>query len=199
MASILSAADAVMALARLVAGSRTAFLALMNQQARAMGMQHTHFSSPYGYARTEPGDWQDGEPPSVGNYASAHDLALLMVAFARYPALVQTFGLRHYEEAGWVLDRQAGAVLPDSWEGLDLPFQVLAVKKGCMWCDPVLHKLSYVLLAQAGQRTIAAAFLYTTQSETTPAVSDMLPTLLWAFHACSQSMAIPACTSTRYS
>ena len=184
MASILSAADAVMTLARLVAGSRDAFLALMNQRARQLGMTQTQYSSPYGYALTPPDNWQQGEAPSVGNYATAHDLALLMRAFARVPSVAAIFGLSHYEEAGWVLDRQAGAVLPDSWGALQLPFQVVVVKKGCMWCDPSLHKLSYGLLIQQGQREVAAAFLYTTQRMADPHVGDLLPTLLWALHDC---------------
>jgi hypothetical protein len=190
MASILSAADAVMVLARFVAGSRSAFLTLMNQQARALGMTHTRFSSPYGYARTGPGDWQRGESTAVGNYASAHDLAVLMVAFARFPDEVAIFGLVHYEEAGWVLDRRPGEVLPDFWGPLSLPFQVLMVKKGCMWCAPGLHKLSYVLLLRAAHgQEIAAAFLYTTQDITNLRVGDLLATLLWALHACQGTWA----------
>ncbi|HLW01932.1 MAG TPA: serine hydrolase [Ktedonobacterales bacterium] len=190
MASILSAADAVMALARFVAGSRAGFLALMNQQAQALGMAHTRFSSPYGYARTSALNWQQGENTSIGNYASAHDLAELLVAFARFPTLVTIFGLEHYEEAGWALDRLAGEVLPDFWEAYSPPFQVLVVKKGCMWCDPGLHKLSYVLLIQAASgQEIAAAFLYTTQDITNPQVGDVLAMLLWALHECQGKFA----------
>jgi D-alanyl-D-alanine carboxypeptidase len=190
MASILSAADAVMVLARFVADSRAGFLALMNQQAQAIGMAHTHFGSPYGYARTSALNWQHGEDTSVGNYASAHDLAVLMVAFAKFPGLVAIFGLEHYVESGWVLDRRAGEVLPDFWGALSLPFQVLAVKKGCMWCDPDLHKLSYVLLIQAASgQEIAAAFLYTSQDITNPQVGDVLAMLLWALHECEGKFA----------
>ena len=186
MTSILSAADAVTALARFVAGSRSAFLLLMNQQAKALGMTRTHFSSPYGYARTPAGGWQQGETSAVGNYASAHDLALLMVAFARFPDLVHLFGLAHYEEAGRVLDRRAGVVLPDLWGALNLPFQVLAVKKGCMWCEESLHKLSYIMLVRYQQQVVAASFLYATQNYGNPRVGDILTTLLWAFHLCDQ-------------
>lgn len=197
MASILSAADATMALARFVAGSRPAFLALMNARARQLGMLRTHYSSPYGYARTPPGNWQRGEAVSVGNYSSAHDMALLMRAFARYPELVAIFGAHAYHAGAIWLDRSSGYVLPDSWAGfraadlaqvsdLHLPFQVLAVKKGCMWCGEAEHKTSYVLLARFQKQTIAAAFLYTTQNYANPLVGDMLPTLLWAFHQCHQ-------------
>jgi hypothetical protein len=199
MVAIRSAADATMALARFVAGSRANFLALMNQRARALGMLHTHYTSPYGYALTPPDNWQKGESTSVGNYSSAHDMALLMVAFARYPDLVTIFGATEYHEGDAWLYRSPTHSLPDSWYGLQapddpsanavknlhLPFQVLAEKKGCMWCtDPQLHKISYVLLARFQQQTVAAAFLYTTQDYFNPLVGDMLPTLLWAFHQC---------------
>lgn len=197
MASILSAADATMALARFVAGSRSAFLALMNAQARLLGMLHTYYDSPYGYARTSPDNWEQGEDVSVGNYSSAHDMALLMRAFASYTDLVTIFGAHDYHTDAFWFDRSPGYVLPDSWVGfsasdnvpvknLQLPFRVLAVKKGCMWCSEALHKLSYVLLARSQQRTIAAAFLYTTQNYANPLIGDMLPTLLWAFHQCNQ-------------
>lgn len=199
MMSIVSAADATMALARFVAGSRDAFLDLMNQQARQLGMTHTHFTSPYGYAETPPDNWQQGEDPSVGNYSTAHDLALLTAAFAQYSDLVAIFGATDYHEGDIWLYRSLSHVLPDSWIGLPtpdmpsatavqdlhLPFQVLAVKKGCMWCDdPTLHKISYVLLVQFHQQVVAAAFLYTTQDYFNPLVGDMLPVLLWAFHQC---------------
>ena len=198
MVSIKSAADAVMALARFVAGSRDAFLALMNQRAHALGMLHTHYTSPYGYANTPPDNWQKGEDPSVGNYSTAHDMATLMLEFDQHPDFVTIFGATEYHEGTTDLYRAPVHSLPDSWVGLQgpddpagsvqdlhLPFQVLAQKKGCMWCtDVTLHKLSYVLLVRFQSQTIAAAFLYTTQDYLNPLVGDMLPTLLWAFHQC---------------
>lgn len=201
MVSIRSAADATMVLARFVAGSRSAFLALMNQRAKALGMRQTHFTSPYGYAKTSSDDWQQGENTSVGNYSSAHDMATLMLQFARYPDLVTIFSATEYHEGDVWLYRAPIHSLPDSWVGLQapddpspdpvqnlhLPFQVLAVKKGCMWCETALHKISYVLLVRFQQQTIAAAFLYTTQDYFNPLVGDMLPTLLWAFHQCNNS------------
>lgn len=197
MVSMLSAADATMALARLVAGSRPAFLALMNAEAARLGMQHTHYTSPYGYARTSPDNWQQGEPPSVGNYSCAHDMALLMRALAQYPAVVQIFGATSYHAGGTWLSRSNGSIITDSWIGLStangvpgqnlhLPFQVLAVKKGCMWCEEYLHKLSYIMLVRYQQQVVAASFLYATQNYSNPRVGDILTTLLWAFHLCNQ-------------
>jgi len=209
MVSIQSAADATMALARLVAGARPAFLTLMNERAQALGMLHTHYTSPYGYANTSPDNWQNGEDVSVGNYSSAHDMAILMLEFSQYPDLITIFGATQYHEGNVWLYRSINHVLPDSWTGLRapdtpslnavkdlrLPFQVLAVKKGCMWCnDAKIHKISYVLLVQFHQQTVAAAFLYTTQDYFNPLVGDMLPTLLWAFHQCD----IPAYSAYCY-
>jgi hypothetical protein len=185
MTSILSAADAVMVLARFVAGSRADFLALMNQEAQTLGMPHTHYTSPYGYARTSADNWQDGENTSVGTYSSAADMARLMKAFAQFPDLLTIFGATQYQQGSISLNRAPSLTLPDSWIGLHLPFQVLAVKKGCMWCQSAIHKISYVLLVQFQQQVIAAAFLYTTQNYFNPLIGDMLPTLLWAFHQCN--------------
>jgi hypothetical protein len=209
MVSIKSAADATMALARFVAGSRTAFLDLMNRRALVLGLTHTHFTSPYGYARTSPDNWQQGEDTSVGNYSSAHDLARLMLEFARYPDLVTIFGATEYHEGTVWLYRSLAHIITDSWVGLEvpdapspdavkdlhLPFQVLAVKKGCMWCSgSKIHKYSYVLLVRFQQQVVAAAFLYTTQDYFNPLVGDMLPVLLWVFHQCDQ----PAYTTYCY-
>lgn len=209
MVSIKSAADATMALARFVAGSRAAFLDQMNLRARALGMRHTHFTSPYGYALTSPDNWQQGEDTSVGNYSSAHDLAQLMLEFARYPDLVTIFGATEYHEGAAWLYRSINHIITDSWVGLQapdapsasavqdlhLPFQVLAVKKGCMWCyGSKIHKYSYVLLVRFQQQVVVAAFLYTTQDYFNPLVGDMLPVLLWAFHQCD----VPAYTMYCY-
>jgi hypothetical protein len=136
-------------------------------------MTRTHYSSPYGYALTAPGIWQHGEDVSVGNYSSAHDMALLTRAFARYPDLASIFGGTSYHEGTVWLERGVKHVITDSWIGLQppdapspdavkdlhLPFQVLAVKKGCMWCaDTGLHKISYILLVQFQQQVVAIAW-----------------------------------------
>ncbi|HEY7347872.1 MAG TPA: serine hydrolase [Ktedonobacterales bacterium] len=208
MVSIKSAADATMALARFVSGSRSAFLGLMNQRAQALGMLNTHYTSPYGYAKTSSKNWQNGESTSVGNFSTAHDMAILMLEFARQPDLVTIFGATQYHEGDSWLYRSTIHSLPDSWTGLQapgapsakavknlhLPFQVLAQKKGCMWCDNTSHKLSYVLLVRFQQQTVVAAFLYTSQDYFNPLVGDMLPTLLWAFNQCN----VPAYSSYCY-
>ncbi|MFC4298721.1 D-alanyl-D-alanine carboxypeptidase family protein [Castellaniella hirudinis] len=71
--------DATVALAEAVAGSESAFAALMNQQAKALGMKHTHFTNAPGL-------------PDPDHMTTVEDLAIL----AR--ALVQRFPqYRHYD------------------------------------------------------------------------------------------------------
>lgn len=71
---IASANDAAMALAIHVAGSRGAFVALMNEKARALGLTSTRFHSPHGLP---PGR---GQEPDV---STARDLARLSQALVR--------------------------------------------------------------------------------------------------------------------
>src|SRR5690606_5871822 len=71
--------DATVALAEAVAGSESAFVALMNQQAKELGMKHTHFTNAPGL-------------PDPDHMTTVEDLAIL----AR--ALVQRFPqYRHYD------------------------------------------------------------------------------------------------------
>ena len=64
--------DAALALALDAAGSEAAFVARMNETARAIGLQNTHYANPHGL---------DAE----GNYGSARDLALLTVQALKNP------------------------------------------------------------------------------------------------------------------
>lgn len=77
-----SANDAAAALAVCVARSRGAFVARMNAEARALGLRHTHFTTPIGL--------DDG-----GNYATAADLARLAIAARRDGFLRRTMDLPH--------------------------------------------------------------------------------------------------------
>jgi D-alanyl-D-alanine carboxypeptidase (penicillin-binding protein 5/6) len=62
-----SANDAAATLAVCVAGSRQAFVARMNGRARALGLRHTHFSTPIGL-------------DDAGNWSTAADLVRLAIA-----------------------------------------------------------------------------------------------------------------------
>lgn len=72
-----SANDAAVTLAHGVAGSRAAFVALMNRRARELGLAHTHYSNPVGL----------DEP---GNYSTAADLVRLAEVLRRHPFFDRT-------------------------------------------------------------------------------------------------------------
>lgn len=72
--------DASEALAMAALGSRQQWLALMNENARELGMEDTNFGSPNGY------------PDGGSTYTTAHDLALLGTALTQdFPGLYRRF------------------------------------------------------------------------------------------------------------
>lgn len=75
-----SANDAAAALAVCAAGSRSAFVALMNEKARQLGLRATSFSTPVGL-------------DSPTNYSSAADLARIGIAVRSKPFLAKTVDL----------------------------------------------------------------------------------------------------------
>lgn len=77
-----SANDAAATLAVCVAHSRAAFVALMDARARALGLRHTHFTTPIGL-------------DDSGNYGTAADLARLAIAVRRNAFLRRTMDLPH--------------------------------------------------------------------------------------------------------
>jgi len=80
-----SANDAAVALAMHVAGTKEAFVDMMNQKAAELGMKHTRFYSVHGL------------PPSAGqeiDQTTAGDLALLCRALVRRPEALQYTGTK---------------------------------------------------------------------------------------------------------
>jgi D-alanyl-D-alanine carboxypeptidase len=71
--------DAAIALAQHVAGTQSKFIALMNQQARAMGLQCTHFTAVSGII-------------DLGNHSCAGDLAILAHDVLSQPLLAHIVG-----------------------------------------------------------------------------------------------------------
>ncbi len=74
---IQSANDAAEALAEKIAGSPEAFVDIMNQRAKALGLNETHFVDPHGLP-----NWKD---PKAIDTMSAHDLAILGLEVMKYP------------------------------------------------------------------------------------------------------------------
>jgi D-alanyl-D-alanine carboxypeptidase (penicillin-binding protein 5/6) len=76
--------DAAITLAVNIAGSEAGFVDMMNQQARRMGMNDTHFTNPVGL-------------PDAQHYTSAYDLAVLAAAILNdYPQYYPLFSMRNY-------------------------------------------------------------------------------------------------------
>lgn len=67
---VASGNDATVALAEYIAGTEEAFVALMNQQAQALGMKNSHFVDSTGL-------------PNPDHYSTAHDLAILTKAYIK--------------------------------------------------------------------------------------------------------------------
>lgn len=80
--------DACVALAELIAGSEEAFAALMNREAKRLGMTNTHFTNSTGL-------------PDAQLYTTAHDLARLASAIVRdFPEQYSLYSLREYSYNG---------------------------------------------------------------------------------------------------
>jgi D-alanyl-D-alanine carboxypeptidase len=75
--------DAAIALAEAVSGSEAAFVAAMNARCRQLGCTNTHFTNPHGL---------DGD----GNYSSAHDLLLVLLADLHYGTFRGITGTKAY-------------------------------------------------------------------------------------------------------
>jgi len=76
--------DATIALAERVGGTETAFVQIMNDNARRLGMSNTHFDDSSGL-------------PSPTHYTTAHDIALLASALVRdFPEYYPWFSIREF-------------------------------------------------------------------------------------------------------
>ncbi len=80
--------DAAITLAVNIAGSEAGFVDLMNQEAKQLGMNNTHFANPVGL-------------PDAQNYSTASDLAILAATIVReYPNYYPLFGLHDFSYNG---------------------------------------------------------------------------------------------------
>jgi D-alanyl-D-alanine carboxypeptidase len=78
-----SGTDASIVIARVVAGSTDNFVAMMNSKAQALGLTHTHYSSPHGF--------------SSNNYSSATDLVTLANYALRNPTFASIVSQSEYD------------------------------------------------------------------------------------------------------
>ena len=76
--------DATVTLAEAVGGTVEQFVVMMNQQAEALGLKHTHFTNPDGL-------------PEAGHSTTARDLATLATSLMRdFPQYVGYYAIQHY-------------------------------------------------------------------------------------------------------
>ena len=71
-----SANDAAVAVAEHIAGSVEGFAGMMNEKARSLGMEQSHFCNPHGLHDPD-------------HYSSAHDVMLMSLALLEYPLIHQ--------------------------------------------------------------------------------------------------------------
>lgn len=69
--AIASGNDASVALAERIAGSEAAFVTMMNEKAKALGLENTHFENPTGL-------------PAEGHFSTAYDMAVIGRALLKY-------------------------------------------------------------------------------------------------------------------
>jgi D-alanyl-D-alanine carboxypeptidase (penicillin-binding protein 5/6) len=77
--AIASGNDASVAMAEKIAGTEEAFVAMMNKEAKKLGLKHTHFKNPTGL-------------PAAGHYSSAHDMAIMGRELLKYPLITKYTG-----------------------------------------------------------------------------------------------------------
>lgn len=80
-----SANDACVAVAEHLAGSEGAFVELMNQKAKSLGLKNTRFVNAHGL-------------PAKGHYTSAYDMAEISREALKYPELLKLTQIKHYYE-----------------------------------------------------------------------------------------------------
>lgn len=78
-----SANDACVAVAEHIAGSHEAFVNLMNQKAKELGLKDTHFVNAHGL-------------PAKNHYTSAYDMAQICRQVLKYPELMELTKIKHY-------------------------------------------------------------------------------------------------------
>lgn len=116
-----SGAECCEALARLVSGSEDAFVGLMNQRAKKLGLQHTHFANPTGLTDPE-------------HYSSAADLAVLLQAALQNETFRTVFTAAEYTSSATAQHPQGlhmVSTLLSKLNGAEIPGgQILGGKTG---------------------------------------------------------------------
>jgi D-alanyl-D-alanine carboxypeptidase (penicillin-binding protein 5/6) len=155
---IVSGNDAAADLAVCVSGSRERFVEQMNADARKLGLQHTHFTTPIGL-------------DSPRNYASAADLTRIGVALRKNAFLRGTVDLRHVTLASGshprTLTNRNTLLLAVPW--------VNGVKTGHT------NAAGYILVASGSQRGLTFVTSVIGDPNEATRNADALALLKWAY------------------
>ncbi len=82
-----SANDASVAVAEQIGGSAEAFVQMMNDKAKALGLKNTHFANPTGL-------------PAPNHYTSAKDMSVILREALKYPLFRKISGMYEYDLRG---------------------------------------------------------------------------------------------------
>lgn len=82
-----SANDACVAVAEHIAGSEEAFVQMMNDRAKELGLEHTHYVNTNGL-------------PAEGHYSCAYDQAIILREAVKYPVFMEVSKIKEYDLRG---------------------------------------------------------------------------------------------------
>jgi D-alanyl-D-alanine carboxypeptidase (penicillin-binding protein 5/6) len=147
--------DAAVAMAERIAGSEEAFVDMMNQKAKQLGLKHTFFKNPTGL-------------PVTGHYSSAYDMAVMAKELLKYENITKFTGMyesylrENTDKKFWLVNTNKLVRFYPGVDGLKTGFTAEA---------------KYCLTATAqkdGMRVIAVVFGAPTSKERNADVTKML-------------------------
>jgi D-alanyl-D-alanine carboxypeptidase (penicillin-binding protein 5/6) len=147
--------DASVAMAERIAGSEEAFVDMMNEKAKALGLKHTHFKNTTGL-------------PVSGHYSSAYDMAIMAKELLKYENITKFTGMyesylrENTDKKFWLVNTNKLVRFYPGVDGLKTGFT---------------NEAKYCLTATAqknGMRVIAVVFGAPTSKERNAQVTKML-------------------------
>ena len=158
--AIASANDACMAVAEHIAGTGDGFALMMNREAEALGLHDTHYVNVHGLDDGVPADQIE-----LGNYTTAHDIALLGAELVHYPEVLHWSSKPRAEFRGGEFVLENTNKLVGHFDGLDGIKTGFTSKAGFCLCASAerdgLRFISVVLGCESdrGRRNTSASLL----------------------------------------
>jgi D-alanyl-D-alanine carboxypeptidase len=157
---IRSANDVAIMLGDKIAGDQAAFVELMNQTAKRLGMTNTNFVNPNGLPMLNP----DGTEASAQSVTSARDMALLAsMILNEFPQYAEIFSMHEVKVGNRLVSHHNGLLQSYEWaDGMKTGFICAAGYNVVGSATRDGRKLVAVVLGEnsAGARTIRAAGLF---------------------------------------